>query len=141
MVEVIDELRQELEEMKEEHKSISSQMSTLAEKQQTLTLDISACERTIAKLSRKHGLPDSGLPAQSNPSALSVSNNGSHISVQERIAEFIRNYGSTGTDYSSIRKFLMDQGIKVHKNYPYVCVSKLKESGKVREVGGKLISQ
>lgn len=59
-------------------------------------------------------------------------------SAVQFITNFIAGRNGQGVTHKEIREALAAANFKTHKNYPYVVVSNLKESGKVAEKKGKL---
>jgi hypothetical protein len=55
------------------------------------------------------------------------------LNATQAIHDYIRAAGTAGITRKEIRARLLMDGIRVHNNYPYVVLGKLKEANKIRE--------
>jgi hypothetical protein len=146
---LIELVKQRLASVKTELARATQQRIDAHALENTLIEEMRGYERTLAAELRRNGVApsesneNSQRPVDSRPEASAAtpeSNNG-HKSAAQSILSYIQAAGSRGMTRGEIKQALKSEGIKVHENYPYVVIAKLKNARKIREDGERLYIQ
>ncbi len=141
----IEFLKQRIAQAKEELGEASQKRLDAQKLESTLMNEIRGYEYALAGEMRRSGIavpvPSDAPPAQAALPVSGTESSNGHRSAAGSIFSYIQNAGSRGMTRSEIKNALARDGIKVHKNYPYVVIAKLKESRKVKEEGERLYFQ
>jgi hypothetical protein len=145
MNEIIKHMTQRIEEARREYEKIHAQRVALSDQEQMLAADIKTWEKAKeAELRRSGGtVPAAAKTQVATVVAPIAHSNGNghgqtHESAIEAILYYIADAQERGITRKEIAIKLASDNIHVHRNYPYVAISKLKEKGLVEEQNGRL---
>jgi len=139
MSQVIDHLRRRIEEADRDYQATIRKRLDVLKLEQTLQKELEGYRTALEGEMRRAGIvvPDAGERASAQQP---ISANGhKRGSANATILGYIGEAGKAGITRQEIFSRLASEGIKVHKNYPYVVISKLKEDELIEERDGKVI--
>lgn len=135
----VEELDRRIAEAERRFQAVVAERTRLVQEEQTLGAQLTAL-RTIRDGEVKGNGHNPAAVVNDKPVPIPLSTNGHkrEKNVGETVLSYIRESGDTGITRREIAARLETDKIKVHRNYPYVVISKLKERDLIDERNQKL---
>jgi hypothetical protein len=140
---IIEHLERRIHETELEYQEVFRQRAELMHREQELQKELRAYKVAIQCESRRIGVPLSEKLARETLEVKRSEESGGYErgKIGLAILNYLKGAGERGLTYKQIAQMLIADGIKAHRNYPYVVVGKLKDAGDVKDVNGKLVWQ
>jgi hypothetical protein len=133
-------LQQRIEQARSLYDKVRSARIAMADKEEALRSDIRTWERALEAENRRTGKVVAEKPETPHLAGESSNGNGRPNSATEAVLAYIQAAGDRGMSRKEIAAKLLSDDFHVHRNYPYVVISKLKEKGFVEEQNERLVA-
>lgn len=137
MSQIIDHLKRRIAEAEAEYRAVGVQRQEVMKLEQKLHREIDGYKAALEGELRRSGQAPVNTVTEKPTEGGSVITNG-HGSAVQTILGYIQTAGSKGITRRDIATNLANDGVEVHRNYPYVVISKLKEKELIEERNERL---